>query len=407
MAKKIILSILFFLAVLAPVFATNNAAQAESAENEINIYFFWGDGCPHCAKEEVFLEKIKEKYPQVKVRDFEVWKNKENRKIFEKFDEKLKAGAGGRVPFTVIGDRFFHGYAGDSVTGKVIEETLIQSLRSGCRDIGAEILGAEKKTSGEKCENDKEKIPEKIKIPLFGELNIGKMSLLTLTVVIGLLDGFNPCSMWALIFLVSLLISFGNRQRLVILGMVFILTSAFSYFLFMTAWLNLFLFLGFIVWIRIIIGIVALASGYYNLREYWQKKDSSCEVSKNPVSKGIIERLKNSARHRSLWWASLGVMGLAFAVNLVELICSAGFPAVYTQVLALNDLPAWKYYGYILGYVFFYDLDEVVVLILALFTFKITVSSAKYTRWSHLIGGILMLILGLLLIFKHEWLMFG
>ena len=404
MIKKFLLIFSFFLVFFGVFYHFSLPAKAE---NQVNLYFFYGQGCPHCAKEEAFLAELKNKYPDINIQAYEVWKNAENRKIFEQFDNKLGANSGGRVPLTVIGDKFFLGYSEDSLTGKNIEVAVKQALTSGCRDIGAEILGTEKKAEGEKCENEKVKIPASLKIPLIGEINIEKMSLPALTAVIGLLDGFNPCSMWALIFLVSILISMGDKKRLIILGSLFILTSAFSYFLFMTAWLNLFLFLGFIVWVRIIIGLVALVSGYFNLKEYFEKKDPSCEVSKNPVAKGIIGKLKNSIHHHNLFWAAVGVIGLAFSVNLVELICSAGFPAVYTQVLALSDLPTWKYYGYISGYVFFYDLDEIVVLILALVTFKITVASAKYTRWSHLIGGILMLILGLLLIFKHEWLMFG
>lgn len=395
------------VSILLLFFSLNFALFASAEKNSVTLYLFWGDGCPHCAKEEIFLEKLKQKYPTLVVREFEVWKNKENRDIFEKFDAKLEANTGGGVPLTVIGDKYFRGYADDETTGKNIEAAIAQALESGCRDIGAEILGTEKRAEGEKCEDDQGQSPEVISVPIIGEINISKMSLPTLTAVFGLLDGFNPCSMWALIFLISLLISMGDKKRLLVLGSLFIATSAFSYFLFMSAWLNFFLFLGFIFWVRVVIGVVAIVSGYFNLKKYLEKKDPSCEVSKNPVSKDIIGKLKDSVHHHNLFWASIGVIGLAFAVNLVELICSAGFPAVYTQVLTLSDLATWKYYGYIAGYVFFYDLDEIVVLILAFLTFRITVASAKYTRWSHLIGGILMLILGILLILKHEWLMFG
>lgn len=396
----------FIIALLGVVLVLPlNFARGEN--REVNIYFFWGEGCPHCAREEIFLSKLKEKYPEVNIRDFEVWKNSGNRKIYEEFDKKLKTSISGRVPLTVVGDKHFIGYLNDESTGREIEETVKQALEKGCRDIGSEILGTKEKENGQKCEQDQGKIPETVKVPIIGEINIKKMSLPVLTAVFGTLDGFNPCSMWALIFLISILISMGNKKRLLILGSAFIITSAISYFLFMSAWLNLFLFLGFLVWVRIIIGLVAVGSGYYNLREFIKNKDGSCEVTKNKTAKGFMERLKNSINHNNLILALLGIIVLAFSVNLVELICSAGFPAIYTQVLSLSDLPKWQYYGYIGAYDFFYELDEIIVLILALLTFKITTASARYTRWSHLIGGILMLILGLLLIFKHEWLMFG
>ncbi len=394
----------------AEINQTHNSTATESKNtisNGVNVYFFRGDGCPHCEKEKIFLNGLKEKYPQITVRDFEVWKNRENRKIYAEFDKKLNASISGRVPFVVIGDKYITGYLNDETTGIEIEKAVKRALKTGCRDIGAEILGEIQKESGQKCEEDKSKIPDKITAPIIGEINIKKMSLPALTAVFGLLDGFNPCSMWALVFLISLLISFGNKKRLLILGSAFIVTSAFSYFLFMSAWLNLFLFLGFLVWVRIIVGLAALGSGYYNLKKYFTEKEAACQVSRGEKTKSILARLKESVNHNNLFWALIGVIALAFSVNLVELICSAGFPAIYTQVLALNDLAAWKYYGYIALYVFFYDLDEIAVLLLALFTFRITIASHKYARWSRLIGGILMLILGILLIFKHQWLMRG
>jgi hypothetical protein len=403
MKKGITIILLFFCLASAILFSWPQNIQAA---NQVNLYFFRGEGCPHCAKEEVFLEGLKSKYPGLNIRDFEVWHSSDNGKLMAEFGKTLDIKVSG-VPLTVIGDKYVIGYLDDETTGVQIENLVKQATDSGCQDIGAQILGEEQKTTGEKCEEDKSKIPETIKVPLIGEINVRKMSLPALTVVFGLLDGFNPCSMWALIFLVSLLISFGDRKRLLILGSAFIITSAFSYFLFMSAWLNLFLFMGLIVWVRIIIGLVAIGSAYYNLKEYATNKDASCKVSKSETTKSFLKKLKESVNHEKLLLALIGVVLLAFSVNIIELICSIGFPAIYTQVLALSYLPKWQYYGYISGYVFFYDLDEIIVLVMAFFTFKIAAASGKFTRWSQLIGGILMLILGLLLIFKHQWLMFG
>jgi hypothetical protein len=102
-----------------------------------------------------------------------------------------------------------------------------------------------------------------------------------------------------------------------------------------------------------------------------------------------------------------GIIVLAFLVNLVELVCSAGLPAIYTQILALNNLANWQYYFYIFLYVFFFMVDDLLIFIVAMVTLKMTGLSTRYARYSHLIGGILMIIIGILLIFKPEWLMFG
>ena len=105
--------------------------------------------------------------------------------------------------------------------------------------------------------------------------------------------------------------------------------------------------------------------------------------------------------------ALVGIVLLAAAVNLVELVCSAGLPAVYTQVLILSGLPAWQYYVYLLLYIIFFMLDDLFVFFIAMSTLKMAFISAKYTRYSNAIGGILMLIIGILLIFRPDWLFFG
>ena len=106
-------------------------------------------------------------------------------------------------------------------------------------------------------------------------------------------------------------------------------------------------------------------------------------------------------------FALAGIIALAVAVNLVELLCSAGLPVVFTQILALNNLPTWQYYAYLILYIFIFILDDLIVFILAMLTLKMTGLGNKYARYSHLIGGAVMVIVGLLLIFKPEWLMFG
>jgi hypothetical protein len=152
---------------------------------------------------------------------------------------------------------------------------------------------------------------------------------------------------------------------------------------------------------------VALFGGGYSLREFFVNKDSGCKVVGAEKKRKTFDRMKEVVHQNSLWLALGGIILLAFAVNLVELICSAGLPAIYTQVLALNDMATWKYYLYILGYIFFFMLDDLIIFFIAMTTLRVTGITTKYTRVSRLIGGLLMLIIGLLMIFKPELLMFG
>lgn len=493
------------------------------AEQEVNLYFFWGKGCPHCANEKPFLDSLKTKYPQLKVYDFEVWHSRENRNLLIEAGKKLKIDVSG-VPLTIINDQPIIGYYNDETTGKQIEDLVIKCLQSTCKDSVKELIfknpptttttlikqneikaylfwtegcplcsqeksflkGIEKEypnfkvtylnvnqeknaqllkqvveelnienpglpllvigektiigwrneeTTGKaikeaigcyletKCpdvvgkiltrftalgEISKEKpLPEKIKIPIIGEIETKNLSLPLLSIILGGLDGFNPCAMWVLVFLITLLIKMKDRKKMWILGSSFIIASAFVYFLFMSAWLNLILFLGFIFWIRLIVGLIALGSGVYNLRDYFVNPEGSCKVAPAKQKKNIIEKMKEVVHKKEFIFSLIGIIILAGMVNLIELICSAGFPVIFTQVLALSHLAKWQYYLYMLIYIFVFMLDDLIVFIGAMLTLKITGITNKYSRLSHLIGGLLMLLIGLLLIFKPEVLMFG
>lgn len=404
MYKQILFALLLLVALIFPL-------QGVLAQDSpvVNVYFFWGSGCPHCEKEKPFLDQMAQKYPQLVINQFEVWNNSENRQLMIEFGKKLNANVSG-VPFTVIGEHYVIGWLDENYTGNKIEDAIKCSLNNNCRDIGAEIIG-----NSEEKDNDQDdkvgaepsSMPETMTLPLIGEIKTKNLSLPVFTILLGALDGFNPCAMWTLLFLISLLLGMENRKRMWILGSTFIIASASVYFLFMAAWLNLLLFIGFLVWVRIIIGLVALVGGGYNLKEYFTNKESGCKLTGTEKRQRVFEKLKNITQQKSFYLALGGIIVLAFAVNLVELICSAGLPVVFTQVLALSNLMSWQYYAYMLLYIFFFMLDDLFVFFIAMVTLQLTGITTKYTRLSHLIGGILMLIIGLLLIFKPEWLMFG
>lgn len=403
MVKKIILVLVL---LILPLFFL---VLPVKAENQVNLYFFWGDGCPHCAEEKPFIERLQSKYPQLKVQAYEIWKHPENIELFRQSADKLKTNING-VPFTVVGDKYFSGYLNDETTGVEIEAAVKQCLDKGCPDPLAEVVNNTGREVLDKKDSQKEVKKEeskKINIPIFGNINTKDVSLPVLTIIIGALDGFNPCAMWTLVFLISMLVGMKDRKKMWVLGSAFIIASASVYFLFMAAWLNLVLFIGYIIWIRLAIGLVALLAGFYNLREYLVNKDATCKVTKGGERRRVFEYLKKVVHERTFLLALGGIIVLAMAVNLVELICSAGFPVVYTQVLGMSHLASWQYYLYLLLYIFIFMLDDLFVFVISMKTLEVAGVTGKYTRFSHLVGGILMAAIGLLLIFKPGWLMFG
>jgi hypothetical protein len=175
----------------------------------------------------------------------------------------------------------------------------------------------------------------------------------------------------------------------------------------MTAWLNFLLFLGFIFWVRLLIGCVALTAGVYNFKEFFANPLSVCQVTGQSRRQRVFERLRLVVHQQNFWLALGGIILLAFAVNLVELICSASLPVVYIQVLTFTPLPPWQYYAYLLLYIFIFMLDDLFIYAVAVVTLQLTGLTGRYTRYSRLLGGVIMVTIGLLILFKPEWLAFG
>jgi glutaredoxin len=375
--------------------------ETNAADNLVDIHLFWTQGCPHCRLEKEFLAKLEAQYPQVRLHTYEI-SSLENQELLQKTAQQLKFNVTG-VPVTIIGDHYFIGWLDENTTGTSITAVVKGYLSGSYTDLVGNlansqvipVLPAEKQ------------LPETITLPVFGEIHTRNVSLPLFTIMMGAVDGFNPCAMWVLIFLIGLLVGLEDRWRMWILGGTFIAASAGIYFLFMTAWLNLLLFLGFIFWVRIIVGIVALAAGVYNLKEYFTNASDVCKVTNSEHRQRAFQKLKDITQQRKFWLAMGSIIALAFVVNLVELICSASLPVVYLQVLTINKLPNWQYYLYILLYIFIFMLDDLIVYIAAMTTLQVTGLTGKYSRLSHLLGGLAMIIIGFLVIVKPEWLMFG
>jgi cytochrome c biogenesis protein CcdA len=197
-----------------------------------------------------------------------------------------------------------------------------------------------------------------------------------------------------------------DRRRLFLLGFTFIFVSALVYFAFLAAWFNLFQFIGLVYWVRLLVGLVAIGSGIYHLKNYYEK-ETGCKVTNSEQRSKLMKRMKNVIQRRNLWLALVGISALAVSVNLIELVCSAGLPAIYTNILSLTDLTTVEYYAYLALYTLIFMIDDLFVFSVAVKTFEVTGITSKYSKMSNLIGGIVILILGILLLFRPQALMFG
>jgi len=393
---KIFLIVLFLLSIFF------NISPALSREQAV-LYFFYGDGCPNCAKEEIFLEKIQDEYSQVKIESYEVFGNKDNARLLSKLFEICGESGQVRVPAIFIGDKVVIGYLNEETTGIQIKNMLKECLENGCQDPIEALKQCE-------CEEKTEK-DQIIQLPIIGSTNLSKMSLPVLTITLGALDGLNPCAMWVLLFLIVLLLNTHSRKRMLLIGGTFIITSGIVYYLLLTAWLNLFLAISYVALTRILIGIFALCVGIWQIKNFVNFKPGVCNITNSKglgakMKKGIESRSKKLVNSPLTFGILISIVILAFGVNLVEFFCSAGLPAIYTRILTLNNLSPLGYYLYLLFYSFIFMLDDLIVFLIAFITLSKVGFTEKYNYWATLIGGLLIFILGILLIFKPEFLMF-
>lgn len=388
----ILISFLFFIPLGVNALSSdykdelNEILNIEKDEEKVNIYFFYGEGCIHCAEEEDFLKLLDERYKgKYNLYTFETWYNDENCNLMLIAKEKLGINKSKGVPFTVIGSDSFQGY--NDSTGKKIETRLKRYL---------DIITEEESLVDKYKEN----------IPLIGEINKKDVSIGLVAIVLGLVDGFNPCAMWILLFLINMLLGMKDKKKMLILGCTFLFVSAFMYFLFMLGITSILSFLSTRI-IRRLIGIIAILIGSYNIYKFIRdrKKEVGCQVVDEKKRKKIFTRIKKFTQEKNIFIALIGVIILAVSVNAVELACSSVFPATFAEILAVNNVNGLARVAYLIIYTLFYMIDDLIVFIIAVATLELSTSSTKYGKYSKIISGFIMLVVGLLLIFKPEWLM--
>jgi thiol-disulfide isomerase/thioredoxin len=509
-----------------------------SAEELTTVYFFWGEGCPHCEKEKPFLEKLEEEHSDLKVEMFETWKNAENAKLLQKVAEAYGVKARG-VPVTFIGNHepvvgFSEGMKPE------IEDKIKTCLEQGCVDPGEKAgiveqkrkpsvkgesggrkssleqkmsIASEKKTQpkevclhffykddcpqcqallekdlleelenqyeidikrhninkeesnelyqtfkenyglssgaypivflddkyylGEKsirdnleeriiecqqkgCDCPMERLDgitpsvpsssdftpedsEKVSLPLFGDINLSGIPLFVSTGLIAFVDGFNPCSLWLISFLLGIVIYTGSRKKILLVGTTFLVVTTAAYGFFMAGLLNVFMYIGYLTWIQVGVALIALIFALVNIKDYfWYKKGLSFTISdkyKPKIFKNIRGLMKGE---RSTWSMMVGTAGLALGVVLVELPCTAGFPMVWTNLLAQYEVSAVTFVLLLLLYLLIYMIDEMIVVGGAALTLKAGKFEEKHGRALKLIGGMIMLSLASVMLINPE-----
>lgn len=385
----------FLLTILFLVFF---ALPVKAEERTIHMYYFHAEGCSTCALKTAYLEELIERDSNLVLHSYEIALNEDDQKIARDVGELLGQEIQ-LTPTLIIGREVIVGFSEGSTETRI--ENAIEFVRTNnVRDVVGEMLGFVKPNEGVDLVNQ----DTKIMLPFLGEVDAKTVSLPILAIVLGTLDGFNPCAMWVLLFLISMLFHLEEQWKKWFLGGLFLATTGVMYFLFMYSWLSVTILFGTLIYIRWLIGGISIGGGIFNINRYL-KMVPGCEVVDESKRLKIRDKLKSIYSQPVFAFAAVGIVVLAISVNLVELICSAGLPVLFTQILSLNNLSESQSILYMLLYLLMFMVDDVVVFVIAMKTAELTGISTKYARNAHLVGGVLMVILGLLMIFKPAWLM--
>jgi thiol-disulfide isomerase/thioredoxin len=397
---------IFIITFFIGLFFVGNFSLA--SENITEINFFYSTTCPHCAKEQIFLDDLESRYPNISINRWEIAKYKDLAKQFYQ-NANIPSDYWGATPVTFINQKAFLGF-NEKETGLVIEKYLSQITES-CIDAETTDTASQ---SAEDCEKDISpeiaQTMKNVKIPFIGEIDLSNFSIMSLTIIIGALDGFNACAMAALGFLLAVLVATGVRKRVFWIGGTFIFISGLMYFLFISAWLNLFLFVGYLKIISLIIGVLIITFAAFLLKDYFS--GIVCKLCNiDPTNTGVFTKWQRKlfvcmdklvSMEMALPITLLGVAVIAIGINLVELVCSLGFPMAYAKILSSLNLSAFAYYGYLLIYVFFYMLDDFIIFIIAVMTLRLTNVGDRYLKAIKLISGLVLLIIGIIMLIKPE-----
>jgi len=383
---------------VTPPLAKPGATTTLTSTAVRSIEVFVREGCPHCADAEAFLEGLaKERLDlAIVIRDV----SKDPAAMAQLKDLAKAQGQGpARVPAVFVNGELIVGYSKAAGTDRLIRRAL-----DGAKVAGEQVLdtGACEADDGNlSCDagpGAKAEEEEEFAISVLGfTVSLEQVGLPLFTFVMGMLDGFNPCSMWVLLLMISLLAPLNNRPRMLAIAGTFLVVQAIAYFGFLAAWLNLFLTIGLSRASELVIAAVAILAGAVNVKDFFAFGTGPSLSIPEQSKPGIYARMRAILHAENLWGALVATVILGVLVQFVELLCTSGFPALFTRILTLQHMEGAQYYGYLLLYLAAYMLDDLMILAVGVITLSRHRLQEREGRWLKLISGVVMVGLGLYL----------
>jgi glutaredoxin len=448
---------------LPVVYACNAIVQGYSGEEDfasrlrglLRIDVYARDGCPHCQKAKGYLAVLGPRYPGFEIRIHEITRDADARNEMNRLARHYKQAAVS-VPVFHFCNQLIVGFDNASTTGRRIESVLQYWTFPAPKQVGfwkewnlpaltmpaalwqVNFVQADETVpnatgppesapppplpppplplpGGGPVSSDEASLPpaseslppiesDAIDLPWLGHLRLGDVGLPLFTILVGLVDGFNPCAMWVLLFLLSILVNLRSRARILLVAGTFVIVSGAAYFAFMAAWLNVFMLIGYLRPVQIFLGVLAIAVGSVHVKDFFAFKKGISLSIPDSAKPGIYVRVERIVRAENVIGALIGAIVLAVLVNIIELLCTAGLPAMYTQILSLQKLPAWKNYAYLLLYNLAYMFDDSVMVLLVTVTMGKRKMQERQGRYLKLISGLAIIVLGVIMIVRPGWL---
>ncbi len=386
---------LFGWAAVGPVGA-GEASVAESkahAAGSHDLVVYVREGCPHCAEAKRYLPVLQRARMDVRVVLRQVDDDPAARLELHRLSQMAGYWPPG-VPTFAYRGQLTVGFGEAEVSGPALQGWLADVDAALDSPTSPALAASEAGAS----------VPPTMQSWTSELARLQSWGLPLFTLMVGLIDGFNPCAMWVLLFLLSLLVRLRDRRRMALIAGTFVLVSGAVYYAFMAAWLNLFQAVGLTGPVRVALACLALVIAAVNIKDY--------AVGRVGVSFSIPERAKPTLYRRmrsvmqahSLPLAMLGVASLAVAVNLAELLCTAGLPAMYTAILTQQALSPSAHYAYLALYILGYIADDSLMVGTAVYALANDKLTEQAGRRLKLISGVVMAVLGAVMLLRPQWL---
>lgn len=368
----------WFAWLLAGFAFTAAATEVKSppGTKTVTLEIFVRAGCSHCAKARIYVEELARQQPELRVVYRSLDAESQARDDLARYCQTAGVWPPGVPAFVADGRLIMLGFDSADASGPQLRALLRQVVLS----------------------------PGRVESRWLGTLSAQRLGLPLFTLALGLLDGFNPCAMWVLLFLLALLVRLHDRARMALIAGVFVLASGAVYYAFMAAWLNAFLWLGVSQALRVGLALVAMLVGWINLRDGLVQSDHARLAIPESAKPGIYARIRRILQADALAASLIGVVMLAVAVNFFELLCTAGLPALYTATLVQHNLNAWQYYAYLGLYNLAYIADDTIIVVIAVVALGHRRLNAYAGRWLKLLSGAVMLVLGIIMLLRPDWL---